>query len=450
MKQKSIEMVIIAILLISVMFSAFPVARAQPPPPPNWLIADIDYDGDITLYDAVTAAVAYGSEPGDPNWNIAADLVRDDKINIFDLVTILAVYGKSIKNAPYFCEITIMDSVGRNVSIPYPLERIVVLNPPGAAILRALEYEMGDRRDLVVGVSGSITGDCNYWPILCNRTECSEYAHGYPYIETIASLDTQVVFWYSPNHPAVAPIFADVEEELGVYGIKLVGLDCFIFDHLGEDITTWGIALGRRCRAEDINGWFDEMLGMVANRTSGIPEDEKTKVYWEHHAGDWVTCGFVSEWDKAITRAGAKNIYHDMMGCGEVDPIDVCSKNPEVYFKDTRKRHVKMGYGETNVTVMQEYLDGLMASHGDPAQGGNPCWYGIDAVVNGQTYLCSQDLGSGPEKIFLVVYIAKICYPTLFEDVDPDDYLRDWIRDYQHLPCENIPIPCGYFMYPAI
>jgi len=441
---KKIKSIMIAMLLITMMFNVFPMVFPAVSAHPDWkeewdwLAADVNYDGKVNMKDIYFIILWFGEYCPD------ADVNCDTKVNMKDIYEAILHFGKHTN------EITIVDSAGRTVTIPYPLERIVVLNPPGAEILRALEYEPGDRRDIVVGVSGSITRDCNYWPTLCHKTKCSEYAHGYPFIETIASLNTQVVFWYSPNHPAVAPIFADVEAELGAYGIKLVGLDCFIFDHLDEDMTTWGIVLGRRCKVKEINDWFDEMLGMVADRTSGIPENEKRKVYWEHHSGDWVTCGFVSEWDKAITMAGAKNIYHDMMSCGEVDPLDVCEKNPEVYFKDTRKRHVKMGYGETDVTAMQEYLDGLMASHGNPAQGGNPCWYDIDAVVNGQTYLCSQDLGSGPEKVFLVVYIAKICYPTLFEDVDPDDYLRDWIRDYQHLPCENIPIPCGYFMYPAI
>lgn len=56
--------------------------------------ADLNSDGKVNIYDLVLAAQAYGSVPGDPNWNEDADLAEPyGKINIFDVVTICGYYG---------------------------------------------------------------------------------------------------------------------------------------------------------------------------------------------------------------------------------------------------------------------------------------------------------------------------------------------------------------------
>lgn len=57
---------------------------------------DINGDGKVNIQDVTIVAVAYGSKPGDPKWNVAADLDDSGKIDIVDVVTVAKDYGKTV------------------------------------------------------------------------------------------------------------------------------------------------------------------------------------------------------------------------------------------------------------------------------------------------------------------------------------------------------------------
>jgi len=60
------------------------------------ILGDVNGDGKVDLTDLVLVALAYGSVPGDPNWNPDADLNQDGTIGLADLVTVALHYGESI------------------------------------------------------------------------------------------------------------------------------------------------------------------------------------------------------------------------------------------------------------------------------------------------------------------------------------------------------------------
>lgn len=61
----------------------------------EYLIGDLDHDGDVDICDIRAFSVAYGSEPSDPNWNPLADFNGDNIINLYDAVLLTANYGVS-------------------------------------------------------------------------------------------------------------------------------------------------------------------------------------------------------------------------------------------------------------------------------------------------------------------------------------------------------------------
>jgi len=60
-----------------------------------YLLGDITHDGKVGLVDLYIIATAYGSRPGDPNWNPAADLNHDGVVNLLDLVIVAQEYGQT-------------------------------------------------------------------------------------------------------------------------------------------------------------------------------------------------------------------------------------------------------------------------------------------------------------------------------------------------------------------
>ncbi len=55
---------------------------------------DINVDGKVSLLDLVALAQAYGSKPGDHNWNSKADIDGNGVVGLTDLVVLAANYGK--------------------------------------------------------------------------------------------------------------------------------------------------------------------------------------------------------------------------------------------------------------------------------------------------------------------------------------------------------------------
>jgi parallel beta-helix repeat protein len=62
---------------------------------PSYLtLGDLNNDGKVSLQDLVVLAKAYGSKPGDPNWNPNADIDADNIVDQSDLAILAIHYGQ--------------------------------------------------------------------------------------------------------------------------------------------------------------------------------------------------------------------------------------------------------------------------------------------------------------------------------------------------------------------
>ena len=59
------------------------------------ILADVNNDGIVDIYDLVMVGKAYGSETGDSLWDPECDINSDGIIDIFDLAIIGKDYGKT-------------------------------------------------------------------------------------------------------------------------------------------------------------------------------------------------------------------------------------------------------------------------------------------------------------------------------------------------------------------
>lgn len=71
---------------------------ADNPPVTSWVVitlpGDIDGDFKVGLTDLQILAAAYGSKPGDPNWNPNADMDNSGAVGLLDLLTLSQHYGQ--------------------------------------------------------------------------------------------------------------------------------------------------------------------------------------------------------------------------------------------------------------------------------------------------------------------------------------------------------------------
>jgi hypothetical protein len=63
--------------------------------PPSVLIADLNSDGIVDIFDGIIIGVAFGCGPNGQNWNPIADLVEDDLIDIQDIVVWAQQFGQT-------------------------------------------------------------------------------------------------------------------------------------------------------------------------------------------------------------------------------------------------------------------------------------------------------------------------------------------------------------------
>ncbi|MEJ5253368.1 MAG: hypothetical protein HPY54_06910 [Chthonomonadetes bacterium] len=54
---------------------------------------DVDGDNEVTLFDFGALVAAFGSMPGDPNWNAEADLDGDEEVTLFDFGVLVRNFG---------------------------------------------------------------------------------------------------------------------------------------------------------------------------------------------------------------------------------------------------------------------------------------------------------------------------------------------------------------------
>jgi hypothetical protein len=60
-----------------------------------YLPTDLNQDGAVNIQDITIVAVAYGTRPGDPKWNVLADLDKSGLVNIIDMTMVAKDYGKT-------------------------------------------------------------------------------------------------------------------------------------------------------------------------------------------------------------------------------------------------------------------------------------------------------------------------------------------------------------------
>jgi iron complex transport system substrate-binding protein len=318
--------------------------------------------------------------------------------------------------------ITIIDSAGRVVEVPQPLERIAIWDPTAAEIIRALGAE-----NKIIGINDAMTTyNAYYWPELQDRPAISSWYE--PDYEKVIDVEPQVIF-------TIVGYPADAEEQLEPAGIKVIRLRFSALGTLADNIRTLGLILGKEKEAEEFTDFLQSKLDLIEAKVKEIKPEEKKKVYFESGHMDYLAYGPGSVDDELLGIVGGINIFADLgVESSEVDTEEILVREPDVVIKDNMGVDYG-GYTATDTSDMEAKRDEMMS---------RPGWRELKAVKDGQVYIQGGEL-FGPKIVVNLGYVAKILYPDRFEGLDIEAFHREYLEKYQGLEFKGIYVyPCPW------
>lgn len=331
---------------------------------------------------------------------------------IFLALVLLLAPSISQDELPYQL-VTVIDEAGVEVDVPLCPERIVCLTPAVAEVICAL----GEFDRLV-----ALSEDCTMPPALQEKESIGESGREAD-VERILELDPDLVI------AKTGSLFPEeYEERLTNYGIPVLRYRVLHIDSLVPMIEDIGIILKRQEEAgemsEYINGYYD----LVLNRTAGIAEDERQRVYFMSMGHfDW-TASSASTGHERIVEAGGYNIAEDLAGkVPHVDMEWVIEQDPEIIVYSMPASQ----YEGANPTLeeMEQKRGEIMSL---------PGFDQIEAVKSGKVYVVDINMASGLAEVANMLYYAKWFHPNLFLDVDPRAVHQEIYQKYFDMDMEGV------------
>ncbi len=322
--------------------------------------------------------------------------------------------------------ITIVDSAGRTVELPYPVNSVVALN--GNVPEEMIALGSGDK---IVGITlGTKTKvDMGLLPGLEDVDVIGDGED--PNYEKIAELDPDVVIQYS----SWPPVPDELQMTLDPFEIPVVALDLYRMEVYNDEVKLLGKILGHEQKAEDYIAFIQDQYDLIDEGLESIPKNDRKVVYFEG-AGLYETYGgadFGCGVPGMVRAGGGKDLYPEIEAYYfNANPEDVAERNPNVIFKGIS---VPKGYFMEDETVLKNLREEVMD---------RPMWSETTAVKNGDVYAISFDATAGLRKKFGPLFIAKALYPETFSDLDPESFLMTYLEDYLGLE------PQGFYIYPAL
>ena len=343
-----------------------------------------------------------------------ADAKYDGKINPLDFIQIkLIIVGKEK-------ELTIVDSVGRVVTVPQPLTRVIPMSGILAQVIRMLEQE-----DKVVGVPYYFKKKSypELFPVMHDKPPVgSEWKPDY---EAIVQCKPQIVL-LGVYYKEKIPTWEDKLEPAGI-GIVAIDLKANIYD---TGLTKMGWMFREENRAKSISDWRHKYLDLVEERVKDLKPEERTRVYTEGWS-PWQTAAKGASYHELIVAAGCKNIFGELsVPLPTVDPEEVAKRNPQVIIKGGRDT---TGYDVNDDSEAKKLREELM---------GRPILKETEAVKEGRVYIIDSAVSS-ERTVVGVAYLAKRSYPDLFEDLHPEEIHKEWFDKWYRVPYQ------GIYVYPS-
>ncbi len=336
-----------------------------------------------------------------------ADAKYDGKINPLDFIPIkLIIVGKEN-------EVTVVDTVGRDVTIAKPLLRLAVLNWNTLEVMRSLKQE----KEKIICVSKSTIGKEEFFPEFKDTPNAGNAWS--PDIEKILALKPDAVFLYATHFETSCD---DVQKKLEDAGITVIRFDCFKPEDYLDEVNKLGYIMDMEAEAVDFGAFYVECLKGIKEAVAEIPADERSQVYFEGFGEDYKIGGNGTALHQLIEMAGGKNIFGDISGYKVIDKEEVMLRDPEIIVKQGYARG-KYGYNTDDIT----WLKDIRAEIEGRIELAN-----VSAVKDERVYVIIKEI-TGGKHFIAATYMAKWLYPELFTDLDPKAIHQEYLTRFQGL-----------------
>jgi len=308
---------------------------------------------------------------------------------------------------------TITDMVGRTLEIPQNITRVLSTAPPTTIAV----YVLAPDKLIGVNFEANKQNGNVYMP---EKYRTLPNVGGWfgkqtGNFETFVSMNPDVIL---DGDVGVGNFKTTLEERQQKFGaIPNVGvLDARNATQYDNSIRFLGSLLGAEEQAASLSEFYNRVLSIVTTRVSGIPENEKVRVYYAEGPKGLQTDPPGSMHAELIEVAGGVNVADCAitagMGMTPVSMEQVTKWNPEV---------IIVGDPGFMATIYNDTL-----------------WQGIPAVKNHRVYLVPQspftwfDRPPGVNRIIGIPWTAKVLYPDKFKDMDMPALTKEFYSKFYH------------------
>ncbi len=285
---------------------------------------------------------------------------------------------------------TLVDMVGRTVTLARPVNRIVTTFKPTTLCL----FSMG-LQDKLVGIDTSSKKDpltLAVMPEVASLTAVGSKSTGINF-ETVTSLKPDLVVLYAQKDGL------DLAQRLGVMDIPSIIILPESFESVKTSLSIIARAAGVPERADGVVKLMDGVLQMVEQRVASLGVQDLKTGYFASSRGLFSTATGSMLQDEIFQRAGVVNVAHDLQGYfQDVSPEQLLRWNPDLM-------------------VISQHLHNPVAKRLN-----DPVLSRVTAVVNRDVYRSPSNLAPwdfpSPLAVLGTLWLANRAYPDLFSDLD--------------------------------
>lgn len=342
------------------------------------------------------------------------------------LVGLILVLALCLSAVPSLAESastrTVTDTIGNTVTVPAEINRIAIISTMPLASVFCMVEESGEKLVGLTPASKNAAMQSFVSRIAPQVADVSTaFAEGESVnVEEVVKLEPDVVFYNTNNAADCAAV-----EQLTALNIPCVGFSTSIGDcNTVETFNAWamliGEVLGKEVRAQEIVEYGRSVQEMVAERIATLNDEDKTSalILTNYTQSAIVAAGstFGRYWLSAI---GADNVATEIeTATSPVTLEQVYAWDPEVIFLNS-----------FSAFTAEDILNSTAVEGQD--------WSQLTAVKNGRVY--KMPLGvyywfpPCSDSPLALQWMAQKLYPELFEDLDMNQVIVDYYRDFYGL-----------------